>query len=393
MRLKNVIIINDFNYIQGGASKVAIDTAKLLNKNNINVIFFSAVSGENDKINGIQYISTEQHESIKEKNKIKGFVNGIYNIKARKEFKKILKKMNPEDTIIHIHGWTKALSSSVFDIAYKMKFKIVFTLHDYFTACPNGGYFNYVKNDICQYMPLSKQCIKCNCDSRNYFFKLYRLIRQVVQNKIVKMNSKIEYVIGISDLSIKILSKTLPSKAHIEKIYNPIDFNIETQVNWSENNYYLYVGRVSKEKGVEMFCKAITEMNLCGIVVGDGNELDRLKNKYKNISFVGWKEQKEVKEYIKNARCLIFPSLWYEGAPLTPLESMSYGIPCLVNSKCAGKEYCESNNFETFDELKFKLMMIEKNIFIPGDYKILENFKPEKYISDLLKYYEYILIN
>ena len=29
-KIKNVVIVNDFNYVQGGASKVAIDTAKIL---------------------------------------------------------------------------------------------------------------------------------------------------------------------------------------------------------------------------------------------------------------------------------------------------------------------------------------------------------------------------
>ena len=37
-KIKNVIVINDFNYVQGGASKVAIDTAKALKNNGINVI-------------------------------------------------------------------------------------------------------------------------------------------------------------------------------------------------------------------------------------------------------------------------------------------------------------------------------------------------------------------
>ena len=41
---KNIIIINDFNYIQGGASKVAIDTARLLKGEGFNVYFFSAVN-------------------------------------------------------------------------------------------------------------------------------------------------------------------------------------------------------------------------------------------------------------------------------------------------------------------------------------------------------------
>ena len=30
MNVKTVVIVNDFNYTQGGASKVAIDTARIL---------------------------------------------------------------------------------------------------------------------------------------------------------------------------------------------------------------------------------------------------------------------------------------------------------------------------------------------------------------------------
>ena len=50
MNVKTVVIVNDFNYTQGGASKVAIDTARILKEENIKVIFFSAVNKDNEKI-------------------------------------------------------------------------------------------------------------------------------------------------------------------------------------------------------------------------------------------------------------------------------------------------------------------------------------------------------
>lgn len=273
MKVKNVVIVNDFNYIQGGASKVAIDTAKLLSKENIKVYFFSAVNKKEENLENVTYISTNQNEALKEKNKLKGIINGIYNFKVKREFKKLLSTLNKEDTVIHVHGWTKALSSSIFDIAFKMKFKVVVTLHDYFSACPNGGYFDYKENKICKKKPLSWQCIKCNCDSRNYGFKIYRLVRQFVQNKIVKLPEKLEYAIGISDLSINVLKPTLNSNIKFKKIYNPIEFDEnEEKVEASKNEYFLFVGRISKEKGVDIFCKAITELGLKGIAVGDGSE-------------------------------------------------------------------------------------------------------------------------
>lgn len=365
MNVKNVIIINDFNYIQGGASKVAIDTAKILNDTKINVYFFSAVNKQAENIEGINYISTNQNESLKEKNKLKGALNGIYNLKAKKELKKLLKTLNNQNTIIHVHGWTKALSCSVFDIAFKMKFKVILTLHDYFTACPNGGYFNYKSNEICNLKPLSYKCAKCNCDSRNYGFKLYRILRQFVQNKLVGLNKKIKYVISISDFSEKILKTTLNDNVKIKKIYNPIDIEKNDKIDIKSNEYYLYVGRISKEKGVDIFCKALTELGYKGIIVGDGEEKGKLEQKYSNIEFEGWRNKEEVKEYMKNARALIFPSKWYEGAPLTPLEAMSIGVPCVVSNVCAAMEFVkdETNGyiFSNVEDLKMKIQYLNNN--------------------------------
>lgn len=365
-KIENVVIINDFNYVQGGASKVAIDTAKILKEQGIKVYFFSAVNKENEKINEVKYISTNQQEALKEKNRIKGAINGIYNLKAKKELKKLLKTLNKENTIIHVHGWTKALSSSVFDIAFKMKFKVVLTLHDYFTACPNGGYFNYKKNEICEFKPLSWKCIKCNCDSRNYGFKLYRVIRQFVQNKVVKLNDRLENAITISEFSEKILKSTLGKKTKIARIYNPIDIDLSAEkVDLSKNEYYLYVGRISKEKGVDLFCQAISELGYKGVVVGDGDERQKLEAQFPNIEFTGWKNGDEVKEYMKGAKALIFPSRWYEGAPLTPLEAMQYGVTCICSNVSAAVDYSIDNNliFElNKDELKKKIVCYEKNI-------------------------------
>lgn len=394
MNVKTVVVVNDFNYIQGGASKVAIDTARLLLKENIKVYFFSAVNKPEENIEGIEYISTNQKEALKEKNKIKGALNGIYNFKARKEFKSLLKTLDKETTIIHVHGWTKALSSSVFDIAFKMKFKVVLTLHDYFTACPNGGYFNYKTNEICHLKPLSMKCIKCNCDSRNYGFKLYRIIRQFVQNKIVKLNDKLENVISISEFSEKIIKPTLGKDTKITRIYNPIDIDENAKnIDPSKNEYYLYVGRISKEKGVDLFCKAITELEYKGIVVGDGDEKEKLEKQYPNIEFTGWKNKDEVKQYMKGARALIFPSRWYETAGLTILEAQTFNIPCIVSDCCAGKEFIKDKisgyAFQNLEDLKMKIKMIDR---LKKEY-VFDEYKSEKYKIKLKRIYDKILYN
>ena len=51
-KIKNIIVINDFDYIQGGASKVAIQTANMLVESDmdLNVFFFSAVHGDEEAL-------------------------------------------------------------------------------------------------------------------------------------------------------------------------------------------------------------------------------------------------------------------------------------------------------------------------------------------------------
>ncbi len=393
MKLKNVVIVNDYDYVQGGASKVAIDTANLLveNYDDINVYFFSACHNDDSKLDErVINVCTYQREALS--NKFKGIINGIYNFKAARKLKKLLKGLNKDETIIHFHGWTKALSSSVFNVVFKMKYNHILTLHDYFTACPNGGYFNYKKNKICPLKPLSWKCIKCNCDSKNYIFKLYRIIRQFVQNKIVKLNKRLKNVISISNFSERILKQTLRDDMNIFRVNNPIDFENSGHIYKKRENYFLYVGRVSKEKGVDIFCEAIEKNNLEGVVVGDGDELELLKDKYKKIQFVGWKERNEIEKYMQSARALIFPSRLYEGAPLTIMEALYNGLPCIVSNNSAAIDMINKKNGLIFD--------INKNDL--GD-KILEFIKNEQkyqnvkisydntYIKDLYKVFNKIM--
>lgn len=395
MEIKNVVIINDFDYIQGGASKVAIQTANILKEKNpsLNVYFFSGCHKDTSNLNkDVIAVSLNQKENIKEKNKIKGIINDLYNFKAKKSLKRLLLTLNKDETIIHVHGWTKSLSSSVFDVAFKMKFKVILTMHDYFTACPNGGYFNYKKNEICDLKPLSIKCIKCNCDSRNYKFKLYRVLRQFIQNKIVKLNNKIEYVISISNFSEKILKNTLNNNVKIYRVYNPIDFSKNfSRVNYKNNSYFLYVGRISKEKGVDIFCEAINLTGLKGIVVGDGSELQRLKEEYKNanIDFVGWKSSEEVKSYMKGAKALIIPSRWYEVAPLTPLEAMQLGIPVFTSDCNATIDYIDKTNGMIFKNVS-ELVEIMKSDF-NFNVKLDEKYSNDNYYDDLIKVYNEIM--
>lgn len=208
----NVIIVNDFAYVNGGAARVAIDTAKLLAARGHRVIFFAAVgpvAEELQNIENMKVICLNQYDILHDSNRLRAALQGIWNFKAAKAMRKILDKMSPKDTIIHIHALQKAISSSIIPIAKKYGFKIIYHVHDYGLACPNLGFFDYRRQQICTRRALSMGCIACNCDSRRYIHKLWRVFRQMVQIYIGGMPGNIDGFIFLNQFGRNVLEKYL----------------------------------------------------------------------------------------------------------------------------------------------------------------------------------------
>lgn len=332
--IKNIIIASDYAFYQGGAANVAIETAIALAQNSdFNIYFFAGNGKPCDDLleNRIKIVALNYPDLLGNPNKIDAFCKGIYNFDVERRFKKEYGNLNLNETIVHIHTWTKVLTSAVFSAAKTLGLRIFLTVHEYFLACPNGACYNYVKNEICELPPMSFQCICSNCDARNYLHKLWRCIRQKKQNGIIRNNKNINYIF-ISQHQKKQLIKRIPVPEHQYIVQNPIPVENSFQVEAWENDIYLYIGRLSKEKGPHIFCQAITDAGVKGIVIGNGLMLDELKKAYPNLTFTGWLDKSEIDKYLMNTRALVFPSQWYEGSPLTVPEVQAHGIPCIVTN-------------------------------------------------------------
>lgn len=336
--IKTVVLVYDQAFISGGAAKVAIKSAVALKNRGYRVIFFAALDPIDKQLteNDIEVICVGGEHIANSKNP-KTMLRGIWNGLAKKKLEELLSSLDSKTTAVHIHGWTKALSSSVFSACRKKGFKTFITLHEYFTVCPNGGIFDYRKGKICEKKPGSFSCAVCNCDKRNYLQKLYRDVRQLVQTRQLKKLQP--NVIYITDFSRNILEKNLKFRHKSFFIENNVEILDRVKTEPSDNDAYLFIGRMSKEKGADLFCEAVTKAGVKGVAIGSGAMYENLKEKYPNITFTGWLSSEEMKEYINKARCLIISSKWYETMGLTILEMQAKGVPCIVPDRCAGIEY------------------------------------------------------
>ena len=336
--IKTVVLVYDHAFISGGAAKVAIKSAVALKNRGYRVIFLAGLDPIDKQLsdNNIEVICVGGEHLANTKNP-KIMLRGIWNGVAKKKLVDLLSALDSKTTVVHIHGWTKSLSSSVFSACRKKGFKTFVTLHEYFTVCPNGGIFDYQKGEICDKKPGSFRCAVCNCDKRNYIQKIYRDVRQFVQTRQLKRLQP--NVIYITDFSRNILEKNIKFKHKSFLVENNVEIFDRVKVEPSENDTYLFVGRMSKEKGADLFCEAVTKAGVNGVAIGSGAMHDELKEKYPNITFTGWLNSDEMKEYISRARCLVISSKWYETMGLTILEIQAKGIPCIVPDRCAGIEY------------------------------------------------------
>ena len=281
---KKIIIVYDFAYVNGGAAKVAITEAVALADRGYDVTFFAGVGPVDEKLEnaGVKVVCMEQTELKDQlnglKGKLKGAVQGLWNNDAKNKFAELLGSYSPEDTIVHFHGWSLALSPALFSVTAKKGFKIAITTHDYEVNCPVRTYFNYNKGKLCECNAMSCKCVLTNCDKRSYAQKLYRIIRQKKLISLLRKNNV--SLICLSEFNKSIIERDLrfDSKRYI--VPNLIDIPPKTDTCPENNEYYLFVGRFNPEKGVEMFCDAVSKAGVKGIAIGDGDQMEDLKRKY-----------------------------------------------------------------------------------------------------------------
>jgi glycosyltransferase involved in cell wall biosynthesis len=95
---------------------------------------------------------------------------------------------------------------------------------------------------------------------------------------------------------------------------------------------FLYLGRLSSEKGLDRLVARWREMPGRLVVVGDGPDRDRLEAAAPDgVEFRGAVPPDAVGGYLATARALVLPSICYEGAPRTVVEAYAAGVPVVAN--------------------------------------------------------------
>jgi glycosyltransferase involved in cell wall biosynthesis len=257
--LEHVVIVTDSLEVDGGSAKVALGSARALADRGLHVTVFAAsgqASAELADCKNVYIVTTDQGEALASPNRIAGALQGLWNRSAAAQMTALLSTLDPERTVVHVHAWTKALTSSVLASIVRSKFPVVQTLHEYFTACPTGCLYLHHDRQVCTLKPMSPACIVKDCDSRNYAFKLYRVVRQFIARTVGAVPRGIVNYITVSAFSRSIIEPMLPARSRYHPIPYPIDADRGERVAAETNRAFVFVGRLSAEKGGALLAEA-----------------------------------------------------------------------------------------------------------------------------------------
>jgi glycosyltransferase involved in cell wall biosynthesis len=98
-----------------------------------------------------------------------------------------------------------------------------------------------------------------------------------------------------------------------------------------ERHDFLFVGRLSAEKGIGILANAMSQVpGLCCEVIGTGPEQEMLA-RIPGVLMSGWQKGDIVFKRMHTARALVMPSIWYEGFPRTLVEAYAAGLPVIAS--------------------------------------------------------------
>jgi len=334
-----IVVANNFYYLRGGSERVLFEEKRILEENGHQVIPFSRAHPKNEYSDYTNYfppIINYEFEKLSLPKKVHTAINIIYNRGAGRTFAKLLEQNQPD--LVHAHNIYGRLTTSVLDAARQYGVPVVMTLYDYKLVCPSYLMLNDGK--ICYDCKGGKfyRCIvnRCHKDSliasTIYCFESYF-------NKWLAKYSTVRYLICESQLMIKHLLESGFSKDRLVYIPNFIDTS-NFEPRFDQQDYVLYVGRLSKEKGVLTLLKAVKALRIPVRIVGDGPERKQLEeyasqNCVKNVVFEGRVSDQELKELYKGSAFLVIPSECNENSPMVILEAFAYGKP-VIGSRIGG---------------------------------------------------------
>lgn len=407
-----ILQVGKFHFPQGGADKYFLDLSSSLEKRGHAVAHFSMHHPRNEPSLWEAYFVSQVHLTGTLWEKIKAIERPYYSFEEKCLFEKLVKDFHPD--IIHFHNICYYMSPSFLSVARKYSIPVVMHLHDYSLISSNYLLFteegNYEGGKEGRYF----ECIKDRCFKKSYILSFLTAVQMYIHHTILKIFTRnISRYIAPSECMKRVVKSWRPDIENVEVIVHgtPITFLNENIRNVS-SPYFLYVGRLSQEKGVDVLIEAYAKLKDTKAIlkiVGNGPERESLEARVatlgiqKQVEFLGFKKGNELKTLVEQSIAVVVPSLWREVFGLVAIEAMERGRVVIASRIGALSEILEDEKtgllFRSGDvgELTQKMRWVlehelsRKEIGIRARQAVVEKYSFERHLDRIEKMYSEII--
>ena len=325
-----ILMVNKFLYPRGGSESYMLYLAEHLKKMGHEVEYFGMYD-ENNTVGNSKGLYTQNMDFHS-----KGLARFlypfkiVYSLESKRKIMQVIDDFKPD--IVHMNNINFQLTPSIIYGVKKKGIPLVQTVHDYQMICPNHLLYNFDKNVPCEKCTGGSHinCVKNKCIHGSKIKSIIGVIEAKFY-RILKTYKKVDLFVCPSNfLENKLLSAKEYYKGKTKTIHNFIDKEKFAGSSQKEDSYIVFVGRLSKEKGIENIAKTaklLPEYDF--IVAGSGPDENILKG-IPNIKLLGFVGGNDLTKLMGNAKLLLLPSVCYENCPLSILEAHCLGVPVVT---------------------------------------------------------------
>ena len=445
--MMRILLVNKYFYRKGGAETYFFALAEGLKALGHEVAFFSMKHPNNEPSYWSKYFVSEKDYvgDISAFKKVQEASMLIYSFEAKRKFETLLEEFKPD--IIHMNNVHRQLTLSILDAPYLKKHRVpvVYTAHDYILLCPAYTMVNG-RGEVCDacldrhFMHATKNvCVK---GSRA------KSALAAMEAEFLKFHhsyDKIDLIIAPSQFMKDKLDeggfagKTVAMQNFLTDLQMAMGTRVANTHKFEDAKagsrpYFLFFGRLSKEKGILTLVKAF--LQAAGLanesadtqsddqsarvlpdtwdlhIVGEGPERGAIEQLIASagpqaasrIHLLGYKSGEELQREVGNARFTVLSSEWRENMPYSGLESLAAqtpiigarigGIPELVEEGETGFTFESGNAHDLADRL-LETALIGKHEYAAmqwqcGEY-VGKRCRQQIYAEQLIKRYTELL--
>ncbi len=324
-----ILMVNKFLYPNGGAETYFFKVGRYMEQAGHQVEYFGMYHEKNIVTNSAgEYTAAMDFHSTGIERLLYPF-RIIYSFEAKRKIMRVLETFKPD--IVHLNNINFQLTPSIIEEIHKQHIPIVQTVHDYQMICPNHLMFDNDKKPCELCLHGSKwNCTRKNCIGSSKIKSMIGSLEAILyQHR--KTYQLVDRFICPSNFIENKLAETNLYEGKTLTIRNFVELK-DTEAYDEKEDYVLYFGRLSEEKGLEMFlncCRRLSQIRFK--IAGTGPMVEACKG-IRNVEFVGFKTGEELDTLIRRAKFTVYPSIWYENSPLAVLESKSLGTPIIVSN-------------------------------------------------------------